>query len=77
MQSEELLKKMRIVQYLSDSLKEALVGIEDVLRIVEGDFSKITITKEKLTEKDYIEIFGTSGLSERLSTIAKYIIEVE
>ena len=68
---------MRIVQYLPDSLEEVLAGIEDVLRIVEGDFSKITITKEKLTEKDYIEIFGTSGLSERLSTIVKYIIEVK
>lgn len=68
---------MRIVQYLPDSLKEALVGIEDVLRIVEGDFSEITITKEKLTEKDYIEIFGISGLSGHLSTIVKYIIEVE
>lgn len=77
MQSEELLKKMRIVQYLPDSPKGMLAGIEDVLRIVEGDFSKITITKEKLTEKDYIEIFGISGLSERLSAIAKYIIEVK
>ena len=68
---------MRIVQYLPDSLKRALAGIEDVLRIVEGDFSEITITKEKLTEKDYIEILGISGLSERLPAVAKYIIEVK
>lgn len=68
---------MRIVQYLPNSLEEALVGIEDILRIVGGDFSKITITKEKLTEKDYIEIFGISGLSGHLSTIMKYIIEVK
>ena len=68
---------MRIVQYLPDSLEEALVGIEDVLRIVEGDFSTITITKEKLTETDYIEILGINGLSERLPAVAKYIIEVK
>lgn len=68
---------MKIVQYLPDNREGALIGIEDALRIVDGDFSKIVITKEKLTEEDYIEMFGTSKLNEHLSTIVKYNIEVK
>lgn len=68
---------MRIIQYLPNSLEEALVGIEDILRIVGNDFTEIAVTKEKLSEKDYIEIFGTSKLNEHLPTIVKYIIEVK
>lgn len=68
---------MRLVQYLPNSREGALVGIRTTLGIVNNNFTEIKITKGKLTEKDYIKIFGESEPSECLSTIVKYNIEVK